>query len=477
MVVLGVVLALVIAGGGLLLGHLSEHPLPTGEISEKKPAPKNSAPVFIPPASRAPLESSPQPPPPDPVRIHRQKEAAQQGLAQFMKAQKSLEDLGAAQWGNGAYDKIGQLAQRGDAQYQNENFADAAAFYAQAVQKATRLADSASEAQKMLVQQSLADIDAGDGKSALKKLQIALKIDPQNHRIKKLLQRAAQAEEVQRLFENGQQIEKRGATERALADYRKALELDPDALRVQQAYRRLSTRVAQEKYRRFMAQGLAAFERREYRQARSNLLKAQAVKPGTAEAQDALTQVNAALQQQRVDTLRQQALAAEAAENWTLALQSYQAVLDMDDKIAFAIDGKQKAKVQIGFLKRLDFFLQQPQSLQDDHQLDHARQLIGELQAAPFNGSGITWRASRLKELVTVYATPIPVTIQSDGLTNVAVYRVGRLGSFTVHRLQLRPGIYTVVGSRDGYQDVRQEVTVKPGQPSLEINIACKIRV
>jgi len=46
----------------------------------------------------------------------------------------------------------------------------------------------------------------------------------------------------------------------------------------------------------------------------------------------------------------------------------------------------------------------------------------------------------------------------SDNLTEVSVYRVGRLGRFTAQELLLRPGRYTVVGTREGYKDVRQEV-------------------
>jgi hypothetical protein len=46
-----------------------------------------------------------------------------------------------------------------------------------------------------------------------------------------------------------------------------------------------------------------------------------------------------------------------------------------------------------------------------------------------------------------------------------------------VHELELRPGTYTVVGTRDGYQDVRQKIVVKPGPQSLRITIKCKVKV
>ena len=58
----------------------------------------------------------------------------------------------------------------------------------------------------------------------------------------------------------------------------------------------------------------------------------------------------------------------------------------------------------------------------------------------------------------------IAVDLQSDLQTDVVVYRVGKLGSFETHRLELHPGTYTVVGTRDGYRDVRKRFTLRAGE-------------
>jgi len=42
-------------------------------------------------------------------------------------------------------------------------------------------------------------------------------------------------------------------------------------------------------------------------------------------------------------------------------------------------------------------------------------------------------------------------------VTDVSIYKVGKLGNFTETELTLRPGIYVAVGSRPGYRDVRLE--------------------
>jgi len=71
----------------------------------------------------------------------------------------------------------------------------------------------------------------------------------------------------------------------------------------------------------------------------------------------------------------------------------------------------------------------------------------------------------------------VNVIIESDNLTRVAVYKVGKLGRFSQHELMLRPGTYTVVGARDGYQDVRRQIVVKPGQPSVRVTVKCRDKI
>jgi len=71
----------------------------------------------------------------------------------------------------------------------------------------------------------------------------------------------------------------------------------------------------------------------------------------------------------------------------------------------------------------------------------------------------------------------VPITIESDNLTDVSVYRVGKLGRFGARDLNLRPGTYVMVGSRDGYRDERLEVVVKPGSEPIRVTLICRVKV
>jgi hypothetical protein len=69
---------------------------------------------------------------------------------------------------------------------------------------------------------------------------------------------------------------------------------------------------------------------------------------------------------------------------------------------------------------------------------------------------------------------PVRVTLESDNLTEIVLYKVGRLGTFDRFQLELRPGTYTVVGTRKGFRDVRQQFTVRPGESAGPFTVRCE---
>ena len=79
-----------------------------------------------------------------------------------------------------------------------------------------------------------------------------------------------------------------------------------------------------------------------------------------------------------------------------------------------------------------------------------------------------------LSRLLRRAATPLPVPLVSDNVTDVVVYKVGQLGTFMRKELNLRPGTYVAVGSRPGYRDVRLEFRVAPEIDIEPVIIQCQ---
>jgi tetratricopeptide (TPR) repeat protein len=300
-------------------------------------------------------------------------------------------------------------------------------------------------------------------------------IDPE--KLTREKENTARLEAVSRLIASGKGHEKNNRLAFAIADYREALDFDPESKTAKNALNRVKEQIAGREFQNLMSDGLTAYHNGNYQDARVKLLKAKSFRPDSGEVQEALIQVDEAIRLDTIETLRRKATSAEQAEDWEQALKSYLAVLKIDPNISFALLGKEHSLQHIRIAKRISFFLQKPEAMESNQQLQNAVLVIEEADELQLKGPRLNARLDELKSLVDAYRTPVDVMIDSDNLTDVAVYRVGKLGRFASRKLSLRPGKYTVVGSRNGYKDVRQRVIVKPGQKALRITVICNHKV
>jgi hypothetical protein len=88
-------------------------------------------------------------------------------------------------------------------------------------------------------------------------------------------------------------------------------------------------------------------------------------------------------------------------------------------------------------------------------------------------GGSLEARVASLEAALAGARQPVTVVIESDGLTELSVTRVGRLGTLKRRTLELLPGSYTVTGSRPGYRDVRRQFRVAPGAPAPHVSLRC----
>lgn len=283
--------------------------------------------------------------------------------------------------------------------------------------------------------------------------------------------------EFMRLMASGKRHEMDKNISFAHADYQEALRLDPESREAREAVDRVKARIRDEEFQHLMSEGLTAMHNSNYQLAREKMLKAKSFRPKSQEVEDALAQMDQAILLARIETYRKKAADAELAENWELALNTYLQVLKIDTNVLFAAQGKQRALKLIRIEKRINFFLKQPAALESEQQLKNAIQVIAEIEEIEPRGPRLEDKLGKLTLLVETAQTPEKIILESDNFTEVAVYKVGKLGRFVSRELNLRPGTYTVVGTRDGYQDVRMKIIIKPGQGSTRITVKCKVKI
>ena len=167
----------------------------------------------------------------------------------------------------------------------------------------------------------------------------------------------------------------------------------------------------------------------------------------------------------------------EGAEAWAAAIGEYAAALIIDPTLTLAREGKARAEARAEMAQKLDFQARNPQRMSADSVFAAAKQLLQEAQAVRPAGPAHRQQVTQLRQILEVMGKLIPVVLESDGLTEVTVYRVGGLGTFEQRQLELRPGVYTVVGQRRGYRDVRLQLLVQPGKQPAPLAVHCQEQI
>jgi tetratricopeptide (TPR) repeat protein len=265
----------------------------------------------------------------------------------------------------------------------------------------------------------------------------------------------------------------RGELDAALASYRDALALDPSWAPANAAIDDIHRELRDAEFERLLLGAFGLLGDENFADAQTRFKAALAVRPGSREAQEGLKQAEQGAKLEQIALAEARALAFERRELWEQAIDLYRSVLESDETLLFAQTGLERAQARAGLDAKLTNLLDNPSLLLTDTVLADARKLVDEVAAQELRGPRIDGQVEQLGRLITLASQPIAVRLTSDQLTTVTLYRVGSLGAFASRDVELRPGTYTVIGSRDGYRDVRMTFTVRPGGNLDPIPVVC----
>ncbi|MGR8918492.1 MAG: hypothetical protein ACU85V_02645, partial [Gammaproteobacteria bacterium] len=226
-------------------------------------------------------------------------------------------------------------------------------------------------------------------------------------------------------------------------------------------------------FRRAMSAGYAALAKERYGDARSAFNKAKQLGAGRAEVDEALSQVDNAETAARIDAALARAAEAVAAERWDDAHTAFEQALKHDPRLSPAVAGRTRAAARRRLDAQLVAYLARPERLGDDAVHAEASAVLAKARETDAPGPRLSGQISRLARALELARSPIALTLRSDGMTAVEIYRVGPQGSFQERRLELLPGDYVAVGRRDGYRDVRVEFKLRHGEPNPPLVVQC----
>ena len=434
--------------------------------------PSTAESATAPAANTTPLES-----PWTEAQLAKQRREAQDILARLLDKQRTLEQSQVDQWAQSEFEQALALATTGDELYRNRQFQQAKESYLKAEQQLQSLidkSDSVFEENLAAGKQALADHDAEKAQTTLA---LARAINPNHRQAQALFMRAENLNDVLDLVKQSDQAIQLGEYTKAKQLLNEAQSLDSKSTLVQQKQSTLNGIMRDRNFAEAMSAGYSALQANRYDQAINAFNRALAVKPNAVDAKSALTQAQNGKTQSIIQRHMQAAEQAAMQEDWQQAVNEYDQALKVDASLVEAKIERLKANTRLQLDQQLSQYIEQPKRLADQQVYSAAQKTLADARSIANPGPRLQQQTVALSEALAIARTPIRIEIVSDNKTQVTLYRVGQLGSFENHFIDLTPGEYTLVGSRAGYRDVRKEFTVEANTEQTVIQIQCREKI
>ena len=399
---------------------------------------------------------------------------AEAAETRYTAAFKALEGRAAARWATAEFARARDGGAVASQRFAVGDYAAAAIAWdkasavlgglEQAAPKA--LADAMSRAE-----QELAQSRTGNAREAFR---LALSIQPNHPPAVAGLARADRLDEALSLVDVARRDEQAGRLAAAEAGYRKALAADAVVPGAKEALDRMAAGRSADAYSIAMSRGFAESAAGRNDAARAAFNQALAARPGSREAQEAIAALDRGQRASAVALLEARARTAESDERWDEAVAAWREAANLEPTLESAREGLARATPRAELQRRIDALNAKPERLWNAEGRAEARGLVAAAAAAGNPREKLAASAAKLDALAAAAQLPIRLRLESDGLTQVMIYRVGQYGSFATREVQLLPGRYTVVGTRTGFRDVRHEVVLPPGASAAAVVVRCE---
>ena len=435
--------------------------------------------IWLLPQKKAPLPEistagDPLTQPVDDPSLTKQKQEAQELLQKWLTLQVRAEADNVTLWGHGEYDSIRRTVALADDAMQHHSFEDAQGKYSSAIEQLEKLLAKKGAILETALETGHAALAKNESIVATEAFQRALAIDPDNREARNGERRAAVRDEVNGLLAEALEKEEEGELSSALALLTDLLALDEEYIPGQEAHKRITGLVEDAEFQNTMTSFLTALDNNDLQAARRAYAEAKDMRGNDTAVTYAGRRLAEAEEAAGLRALRSKAERQSNDERWSDALATYTAALTIAPQAIFAVNGRREAKKRAELDTALESILSHPERLQEDGPMKEAEQTLDYALGISDRGPRLQKQINRLSQVLDFAATPVTINLTSDNETDVVIYRVGRMGRFLSKNITVRPGTYTIVGSRQGYRDVRITLNVKPGQGAVPVSIMCE---
>ncbi len=400
--------------------------------------------------------------------------AADEARSRFDAAFTALDERAAASWATDVFADARSEGAQAEQQYAVGDYSGARDGWESAASKLAGLEKERPRALKLALERGNTALAQGRTGEARAAFESALAIKPGAAAARAGIERALRLDQAFAEVDAAVLHERAGRLADAEQGFRKALALDAATPAAAEGLARLEARSSGEAYAATMSRGLADLAAGRLEPARAAFGQALALRPDSREARDALALLDQGQRMSALRLLEARAASAERDERWDEALAAWREAAGIEPGLASARDGIARSKARAELQQRMDALIQKPERLWDPAGRAEARTVLALAAAAGNPRQRLAAAAGELGRLAAAAEKPVKLRLESDGLTTIAIYRVGQYGTFARRDFELLPGRYTVVGTRPGFRDVQREVILMPGSGPTAVVVKCE---
>ena len=390
-------------------------------------------------------------------------------LDELVRARAALKLMRVTVWEPVLYRFAEQEAARGEAAFRRPDYNAATFHYRNAGQAFNALLVAGQQLRQGAIAATWRALATGDAVTAGQQLARALQVGTSHADLAALQARVKALPKVLAFAARGDAALDAGDVQAARREYQAALGLDPQFQPARTALAHLATQAAQQQYLSVMSQGYTAMQRHAFDAARAAFERARTMHPDRSDADLAMVGLTGTRTTSTLEQLQESGARLLADERFAEATQVYAQALAIDRTLAFATRGAALARERQQLLQALDNTVAHPERQSADDAHKAAQALRDRVVALPDKGALLQGRLAALDTLLARAAVQVTVTLLSDDVTQVRLFRIGVLGRFTQKQVDLRPGRYTAIGVRDGYRDTRRVFDVAPNMQPVTV--------
>lgn len=386
---------------------------------------------------------------------------AEKILSEWLKIQAMAEADNVAAWGGESYQAILNKAAEGDDLLLDNKQTAAEQTFRQAINMLQELLASKNERLAAALANGEEALAASDSRTATRAFDLALALDSNNEQALRGAERSRNLDQVLFLYHSGLELEEKFDLQGAKKLLQQALELDEEFIPLREALSHIESRLQESTFQEAMSRTLKYIEIKDLPAARQTLREAARLRPSDSSVMDVGLRLTAMEKAQTLAGLQDMAEKLAAEERWAEVVRTYDDILAIDPQFGFAAEGRKQARQRDELDQAAQAILARPDRLQERSVLAEAEEVLATAESIDNPGHRLQKQRKQLALLIRTASTPAEVILLSDNATSVVIYRVGRFGRFQEKRVPLRPGTYTVVGTRPGFRDVRKTLKVQ----------------